>query len=506
MKEKNSLSLCLIVRDEEQTLARCLASVRHLADEMIVVDTGSRDATAAIAAAQGASVFSFPWNGDFAAARNYALAQASSHWILVLDADEELQPVSRTELFAFLEEQPADGYFVTVRSLLNKEGAFTDDYVVRLFRKSPCYRFVGPIHEQIAGSIRDTGGALTLVPLILLHYGYLPAVLTAKNKFIRNTTILRNSLEKDPADPFLLYSLALEYLQRREYRQAGCRLRQALPLLTGKEGYLPHLLCSLLLTDLAAPEEEGKHGAPSLFTAIAAMLPDNGDAATLQALWLLRQARYQDMLEVLAAGTAQTSLLLTESQHRCLLGDAYTLNGRQAEAVIQYREALLSSSESLYPLRQLCRLLHAGLPPDWRLPPEVLLRLAAPVSQAGDISLLCTFLLLIIREAAAVFDASRIEEMCRRLLHALKEENSLPPAASCLSSILRVSAQSWLLECQLAAIFPGQIQVLLPGIAAEAQSHLRLAASLLSEASQPEALHYWKEVLFGETNTDRQSG
>ena len=87
-----SLSACLIVKNEAAHLPRCLASVRELVDEMVVVDTGSTDETPAIATAYGARVLAFAWRDDFSAARNFGLGQARGEWLLVLDADEALEP------------------------------------------------------------------------------------------------------------------------------------------------------------------------------------------------------------------------------------------------------------------------------------------------------------------------------------------------------------------------------------------------------------------------------
>ena len=86
------LSLSMIVRNEEARLAACLASVSALADEMVVVDTGSTDTTIAIAEAAGARVEQINWPGDFAPARNQALEFLKGDWVLVLDADEQLRP------------------------------------------------------------------------------------------------------------------------------------------------------------------------------------------------------------------------------------------------------------------------------------------------------------------------------------------------------------------------------------------------------------------------------
>lgn len=98
MADSDRISLCMIVKDEEEHLPRCLASVADVVDEIVVVDTGSQDHTVAVAAAHGARVFQIPWTGDFSAARNAAIDRATGDWVLVLDADDELTPETRAAL------------------------------------------------------------------------------------------------------------------------------------------------------------------------------------------------------------------------------------------------------------------------------------------------------------------------------------------------------------------------------------------------------------------------
>ncbi|HYF75279.1 MAG TPA: glycosyltransferase family 2 protein, partial [Candidatus Nitrosocosmicus sp.] len=87
----HTVSLCMIVKNEEKFLENCLKSVKDFVDEMIVVDTGSADRTVEIAKSHNARVFYFEWINDFAAARNYALDQATGEYVLVMDADEYLE-------------------------------------------------------------------------------------------------------------------------------------------------------------------------------------------------------------------------------------------------------------------------------------------------------------------------------------------------------------------------------------------------------------------------------
>lgn len=92
--KRQSLSLCMIVRNEEQNLSECLDSVKNVVDEIIVIDTGSTDETVGIAESYGAQVEHFPWCDDFSKARNESIKYASGDWILWLDADERLLPES----------------------------------------------------------------------------------------------------------------------------------------------------------------------------------------------------------------------------------------------------------------------------------------------------------------------------------------------------------------------------------------------------------------------------
>ena len=89
---RNEVSLCMIVKNEENYLPNCLNSIKDIVDEIIVVDTGSTDKTVDIAKSFGAKVYYFPWRNNFSEARNESLKYATKDWILILDADDELSP------------------------------------------------------------------------------------------------------------------------------------------------------------------------------------------------------------------------------------------------------------------------------------------------------------------------------------------------------------------------------------------------------------------------------
>lgn len=251
------VSFCLIARDEEESLLACLASIRHLVAEMIVVDTGSRDGTVRAATNAGAQVFSFPWSGNFSSARNFSLAQAHSDWILVLDADEKLEPVDKETLAKLLANDQVDGYYLEIQNNL-APGQVSWDKGVRLFRNKSCYRFRGAIHEQVVPSILEYGGRerLASAPLVIHHDGYTKEKIEARHKPERNMAILHRELRLNPADPFLLYCLGLEYYQKNQIDEGLACLEKALINMPGGEGYLEEVILYLALSYLSLGRKE----------------------------------------------------------------------------------------------------------------------------------------------------------------------------------------------------------------------------------------------------------
>lgn len=219
-----TLSLCLIVRDEEEMLGRCLASAGLAVDEMVVVDTGSRDGTIRVAEQAGARVFSLPWPEDFAWARNYALGLARGDWILVLDADEELSAQDIPILRRLLWRPEVEAYCLRIANYYGATAGpdFVTDNVCRLFRRRPEYRFRGLIHEQVIDSIREQAGpeSIRFTGVTILHYGYLDARVQAKKKSARNRQLLERVRKQDPANPYWQYALAVEDFQEGKYQEA----------------------------------------------------------------------------------------------------------------------------------------------------------------------------------------------------------------------------------------------------------------------------------------------
>jgi tetratricopeptide (TPR) repeat protein len=216
---KHSLSLCMIVRDEEETVGRAIKSALAVVDEVVVVDTGSTDNTRLIVEGYGARVIDYPWNDDFSAARNAGLAAAYGDWILVLDADEVLDSVRPVEMGGLLSNDEAIAYYVRIRDEVSG-GQPTVYDKVRLFRNHPDIRYRYPIHEQITPAIVAVadriGGAVLPSPLSVSHFGR--TIEDEKGKRSRNQRLLSLAIGSYPEEAYFRYRLACEkavYLEDR---------------------------------------------------------------------------------------------------------------------------------------------------------------------------------------------------------------------------------------------------------------------------------------------------
>jgi glycosyltransferase involved in cell wall biosynthesis len=218
--DRSTLSLCMMVRNEARALGRCLDSVGGLADEMVVVDTGSTDATVAIARRYGAQVAAFDFTFvDFAAARNAALARAAGGWILVLDADETLEPAAAPWIREAVARDENAGYYLERVNHHRNAAEDTMDYIVRLFPNRPLYRFRGRVHETVDASILAGGGRLRRTG-IRIHHDFAGDPERRRQRNLRYIEILREEIAGDPEDLSRLVFLGAEYHQLGMFGEA----------------------------------------------------------------------------------------------------------------------------------------------------------------------------------------------------------------------------------------------------------------------------------------------
>lgn len=200
----------MIVRNEEAALPRCLDSVAGVVDEIVVVDTGSTDATTTIARDRGATVLDFDFTVvDFAGARNHGLAHAHGDLILVLDADETL---------AVWEPPTGDAALVVTRRNHDATGPLWTDHLVRVFPRVPGYRFRHRVHETIDESILDGGGQIQTSGIVLEHA--LPDEAARRAKGRRYLDLLERDVARTPDDAERLVFLAAEYHKLEMFAEA----------------------------------------------------------------------------------------------------------------------------------------------------------------------------------------------------------------------------------------------------------------------------------------------
>lgn len=230
------LSLCMIVRNEHQHLARCLASAQPYVDEIVVVDTGSDDDTIAIAQQFGAIVHSFAWCDDFAAARNFALDHVSGDWILILDADETLV-VTQPEFRQQLGQDPnVIGYALVRTDIPLTETELTGGVHIRLFRGDRGLRYTGRYHEQLHQPNGQPLAVTEFPALKIQHYGNSDEQAVLQKTIQRDIPLLEKMRQEGELSLWLLDCLARNYQRIQNHGQAQACYAEALDRL------LPHLM------------------------------------------------------------------------------------------------------------------------------------------------------------------------------------------------------------------------------------------------------------------------
>jgi len=231
---KQRVSLCMIVRDEEQNLEACLAPVADLFDEIIIVDTGSRDGTLEIARRFTSQVYQFQWCDDFAAARNESLRHATGDWVFWLDADDRIQPsqvAPLRELLANLDDQPR---VFMLNTIVLPSHAHAEPRIIshqRLFRRHPDLQWRGRVHEQLTPVFEDLGYQRCFPNIEIVHVGYQDRAL-ADRKARRKLRLLRMDFAEDPTNACTLFHLSMALHQAGNYPDA---IRHLLHLLNSND-------------------------------------------------------------------------------------------------------------------------------------------------------------------------------------------------------------------------------------------------------------------------------
>lgn len=244
------LSLCMIMKNEEEHLSRCLESVQGVVDEIVIVDTGSTDRSVEIAESFGATVLHEEWKGDFATPRNTSIDAATGEWILILDADEEL--VDGARLKPLLHDKDVEGYSLREVNFIGDEVGIESvvNSAFRLFRNRPAYRYEGALHEQIQGVVDPTNTKSKFVGVEINHYGYLDKTSEARKKTDRNMAIIMDEVKKKPKDSFTLFNAGVEFQRIEDHETALTYFRKSFATLPNLNAYYASLLLRNIIASL----------------------------------------------------------------------------------------------------------------------------------------------------------------------------------------------------------------------------------------------------------------
>jgi glycosyltransferase involved in cell wall biosynthesis len=220
----DSLSVCTIVKNEAVLLPQMLDSIRSIADEIIIADTGSTDRTVEIAEGYGARVFKYEWHDDFAAARNYAAEQATRDWIFIIDADEVL--TNPENIKKYLNAPPNTLYMFKVMHISNtsdinfNSGCHSNG---RIFPNKQGFEYAGAVHEHIIQTRDIEVNRVLITGSEIYHYGFSEYEESVREKFERNIRLLKIEMAKSPQDQYFYYMhflLGKEYLGLNDFHKA----------------------------------------------------------------------------------------------------------------------------------------------------------------------------------------------------------------------------------------------------------------------------------------------
>ncbi|MGN1077512.1 MAG: glycosyltransferase [Candidatus Gallimonas sp.] len=286
------LSLCMIVKDEEEVLARCLESVSAYVDEIVIADTGSTDKTKKIARSYGARVFGFAWREDFAAARNFAFSKAEGDYLMWLDADDYISPENGNRLAALKERlalEPADMVMCPYDVAFDEQGAPTCTFFrERIVKRDVGYLWEGRVHECIAPR-----GKVIRSDFRVFHLG------SEKERGPRNLHIYQRWAKEETLSPRDLFYYGRELYYNRLYTEAIAVLEE---MLCGKGWYVNKIEACKILSFCHAEQKK-------------------------------TDAALQDLFRSFLYGEPRASVL-------CAIADLYKAQKRYPEAAFFYQSAL----------------------------------------------------------------------------------------------------------------------------------------------------------------------
>ncbi|GGD10909.1 glycosyltransferase [Pontibacillus salipaludis] len=358
------LSLCMIVKDEESTLNRCLQTVQGIVDEIVIVDTGSSDSTKSIANLYTEKVHNFTWNNNFSQARNYAASKAKGQWILVIDADEYVDSQNLLELKEELYQASADNYIYKV-NIVNFAGNNGEELIQhqhgRIYRNIDSIKFDRPIHEQLTLNGEVINGKES--SLVIYHSGYISDVVKKKKKGVRNKELIQRELKKQNVNAFDYFNLGNEYNMIGEHEEALACYRKAFIMKKDfSYTWVPFNVVQLIHTLISL-----KRFSEALDVIIdaEAIWEDAIDFQYLKGLIYFQQNRYEDsksVLKPLLEKEGKYNKVLVSLNYKNIyplniLGNIAVIEGEDKKAVKYFSESLQHNKHQKNVLVDLIRIL-----------------------------------------------------------------------------------------------------------------------------------------------------
>ena len=295
------ISVCIITKNEEKTIEKCLSAISGYGFEIIVVDTGSTDNTKEIAKKYADKVLDFIWVNDFSAARNFSLSQASHDYVLILDCDEVVLSLDLDAVRQLIAKYP-DAVGLIARDnhyISNQTDSVYQDHVERLFNRK-LYHYESPIHEQVVSNSSGMNYKSYELPVLTDHIGYSGTPEELRAKVERNNVLLFEELKKDSENPYLYFQIGQSYNMIYDYEKSYQYYQKA-------------------LTYDVNPEEEW----------VQMMIIAYANA-------LLHTGREADALQLEAVYDA----FATTADFLCIMGQIYLANKQYMKAMMEFVKAI----------------------------------------------------------------------------------------------------------------------------------------------------------------------
>lgn len=340
----------IIAKNEEKNIGKCLASIIDLVDGAVVVDTGSTDRTKEIAASFGPKVkiVDFPWVDSFAAARNEAIRHAPGDYCFWMDCDDFVDEPNRELLRKLFASLTGENIAVSMKCLCPADPNNTVPTLVdhvRLFRNLPTVRWRYRVHEQILGSVRNSGGEVRFADIVIIHVGYLDPALRSRKRQ-RDLRLLNIAIQEEPDEPFICFNLGMTLQDMGKHEEALVYLQRSLGSSDPSDSIVRKLYSMIASSQTALGR---KNDALDTYAAGLKVIPDDAELLFRQAVLLKESGDLAgaeaSLLTLLSSHAtaphfASTDPTLRGWRGRNELANVYMLRCMYREAQAQWRQVI----------------------------------------------------------------------------------------------------------------------------------------------------------------------